>query len=204
MTEIIQAIDDWTNTNFPDLERKIWGFCELAHRHNKGDNSIGDQPVPMTINGTTDRKQVSLDDRYQFITWMRIPGRIQVNPNDEWSFGLKESRFNTVGIRWVIAHRVELGENLIYSLVDAFPEKLAVDGFQFAFVNPNIEIDYDHENIYLTELGKTVYEKHRFPWNLYVINLNVEFIVCEGYRSQISCCNDSLLTETGLCLVTDP
>ena len=203
MTEIIESIDDWTNTNFPDLERKLFGFCELAHRKNKGDNSISDQPIPMTINGTSDRKQVSLDDRYQLITWVRIPGRISVVENNEWSFGFKESRFQTVSLRWVIAHKVELGENLIYSLVDAFPEKLSVNGFTLVFTNPIIEIDYDHENIYRTELGETVYEKHRFNWNLYVINLNIEFIVCEGYKSQSSCCNESLLAETGECLVTD-
>ena len=204
MTELVAAIDDWTNNNFPDLARKLFGFVELTHRTTTGTKSVGDQPIPVTINGTSDRQQVSLDDRYQLITWVRLPGRIGVVDNPEWSFGLKESRFQTANFRWVIAHKVELGENLIYSMVDAFPEKLSVDGFTLVFVNPQIDIDFDHEAIYQTELGNTVYEKHRFPWNLYVINLNLEFIVCEGYRSQASCCEDSLLAEDGAdCLITE-
>lgn len=180
MTEIIQAIDDWTNSYLPDLNKKLWGYCELAHRTVSG----ADQPTILTINGTSDRQNVTLDDRYNFITWIRIPGRLSVAPNPEWDFGFKEARFQTIGLRWVIAHRVELGENLIYELVDAFPEQLSVNGFQFVFTNPSIDVDYDHEQIYNTELGKTVYEKHRFPWNLYVVNLNVEFKVCVGYTSQ--------------------
>lgn len=199
MTEIIQAIDDWTDNNFPDLQRKLWGFCELAHRTVDGK----DQPTVMTINGTSDRRHVTLDDRYQFITWFRLERGIGFSDNPDWSFGFKEARYQTARLRWVIAHKVELGENLIYSLVNGFPEQLSVNGFQFVFVNPDGEIDYDHETIYNTELGRTVYEKHRFPWNLYVINLNVNFIVCEGYTSQPGCCEDSLLAESEDCLITE-
>lgn len=199
MTEIIAALDNWTNTNFPDLDRKLWGFCELAHRT----ISNADQPTVMTINGTTGRQHVTLDDRYEFITWFRLENGIRFQNNDEWSFGFKESRFQTAKLRWVIAHRVELGENLIYSLVNGLPEQLSVLGYQFAFISPEGDIDYDHESIYRTELGNTVYEKHRFPWNIYVINLNVEFIVCEGYTSQTGCCEDSLLAESGDCLIIE-
>lgn len=199
MTEIIAAIDDWTNTNFLDLNRKLWGFCELAHRSIAG----ADQPTVMTINGTSNRQNVTLDDRYEFITWFRLEKGIRFEENPDWSFGFREARYQTAQLRWVIAHRVELGENLIYSLINGFPEQLSVNGFQFVFTNPNGDIDYDHEAIYRTELGNTVYEKHRFPWNLYVINLNVNFIVCEGYTSQPGCCEDSLLAESGDCLITE-
>ncbi len=199
MTEVIASIDEWTDNNFPDLRRKLWGFCEQSHRTVDG----VDQPIIMTINGTSDRKNVTLDDRYQFITWFRMDQGIGVANNDEWSFGFKEARFNTARLRWVIAHRVELGENLIYSLVNGLPEQWSVNGFQFVFTKPEINIDYDHETIYRTELGNTVYEKHRFPWNLYVINLDIEFILCEGYTSQSGCCEDSLLAESGDCLITE-
>lgn len=199
MTEIIESIDAWTENNFPDLNKKLWGFCELAHRTIDGK----DQPTVMTINGTTDRKHVTLDDRYNFITWFRLERGIRYDGNPDWSFGFKEARYQTANLRWVIAHRVELGENLIYSIVNGLPEQFSVNGFQFVFANPEGDIDYDHEIIYNTELGKTVYEKHRFPWNLYVINLNVNFIVCEGYTSQSGCCEDSLLAESGDCLITE-
>lgn len=184
MTEIIQALDDWTADRFPDLEKKLWGFCELAHRTISNDYKSGaDQPTVMTINGTSDRENVTLDDRYEFITWFRIDRDTQFANNEEWSFGFKEERFQTQQFRWVIAHKVELGENLIYDMVNALPEQFIIGGFQFVFTNPVGSIDHDHESIYRTELGNTVYEKHRFPWNLYVINLSVEFIVCEPVTS---------------------
>lgn len=178
MTEIIQAIDDFTESflqGYTGVNSKLFGFCELMYR--TVDNKS--QPIPATINGTSDRRQVSLDDRYSFMTWIRIPGEVDFSNNDQWDFGFKEARFQTVDFRWVIAHRVELGENLIYSLVNQLPEKLQVDGYKFVFVNPIGTVDHDHETIYRTELGDTVYEKHRFKWNLYVINVSCEFIICE-------------------------
>lgn len=178
MTEIIQALDDFTNSflqGYTGVNSKLFGFCELANRTVDNKN----QPIPMTINGTSDRRQVSLDDRYNFMTWIRIPGEFDFANNEQWDFGFKEARFQTVDFRWVIAHKVELGENLVYSLVNQLPEKLQVDGYQFVFVNPVGTVDHDHETIYRTELGDTVYEKHRFKWNLYVVNVSCEFIVCE-------------------------
>lgn len=200
MTAIIEAIDEYTTNLLPTLNKKLFGFCELAHRTVDG----ADQPIPVTINGTSDREQVSLDDRYEFMTWIRIPGKTQVADNDQWNFGFKEARFQTVNFRWVIAHKVELGEDLIYQIIDTLPEKLEVVGYQFVFVNPGATIDHDHETIYFTELGKTVYEKHRFTWNMYVIDLAIEFIVNVNCVSSGSCCENSLLTEENEdCLITE-
>lgn len=182
MTEIIQSIDDFTAnflSGYTGLNSKLWGFCELAHRTSPPNGK--DQPTVMSINGTSDRKYVTLDDRYDFISWIRIPGVLNFSDNDQWNFGFKEARFQTINFRWVIAHKVQLGENLIYSLVNQLPESLSVSGYQVLFVNPVGSVDHDHETIYRTELGDTVYEKHRFPWNLYVINLSIEFLLCEGF-----------------------
>lgn len=182
MTEIIQSIDDFTSeflSGYTGLNNKLWGFCELAHRTTTPNGK--DQPTVMSINGTSDRKYVTLDDRFDFISWVRIPGTLNFSDNEQWNFGFKEARFQTVDFRWVIAHKVQLGENLIYSLVNQLPEKFTVNGYKFVFVNPSGNVDHDHETIYRTELGDTVYEKHRFPWNLYVINLSIEFILCEGF-----------------------
>jgi len=179
MTEIITDLDTWTESFLPNLNKKLWGFCELAHRT----VANADQPTVMTINGTTDRQNVTLDDRYEFITWFRIDRPTDFVDNDEWSFGFKEARFQSQTFRWVIAHRVELGENIIYNIVNSLPESFVIPGYKFVFTSPSGNIDHDHESIYRTELGNTVYEKHRFSWNLYVINLSVEFIVCEPLTS---------------------
>jgi len=92
MTEIIESIDAWTANNFPDLNKKLWGFCEQSRRTVDGK----DQPTIMTINGTSNRQNVTLDDRYNFITWFRLERGIDVEDNPDWSrrVGFSLSRHN--------------------------------------------------------------------------------------------------------------
>lgn len=202
MSEIIQAIadfiEDWVQDQASPIEVKNWGFAELARRTSRGkkigqDQGKGEQPIPMTINGTGEREQISLDDTFSWIHWIRVPGRAQVvsNPADSW--GLKEGRQQNLGLRIVIAHKVELGENLVNNLVNEIPESLILAGFEYVWINPGSLIDYDHETIYNTELGNTVYEKHRFDWNLYVIELGVQFLPCVDYSPQTV--PDDILTD---------
>jgi hypothetical protein len=198
MEEIIQEIadyiEDWTVdylASSPGANVKNWGFAELVNREAKG-KKISSQPIPMTINGTGDRDQISLDDRYDFIEWIRWISPLQSVANDEDSWGLREGKRVRLPLRIVIAHKVTLGENLIFDLVAGLPENLVISGFDIVFLNSDYSIDPDHEAIYKEELGETVYELHRFDWNVYVINLNVEFVkgnecIPDFYR----------LTETG-------
>ena len=46
----------------------------------------------MTINGTADREQIALDDRYDFIEWIRWVNPLQAIPNPDDSWGLKEGK----------------------------------------------------------------------------------------------------------------
>jgi len=176
MTEIIEAIDAYTAMKYPQLNMKLWGFCELAH---KTSNNQSDQPIPMTAYGYQERKQVALDDRYDVITWQRWVEPLAYNPNEDWSFGRIEAREGILRLRIVVAHKVELGENFIFGFVSGFPSKLDLVGFKYVFVDGSPSINPDHETIYRTELGKTVYEKHRIPWNLYTVDATFNFIQCE-------------------------
>lgn len=205
MTEIIQAIadfiEDWVQDQASPLDVKNWGFAELARRTSRGkkigqDQGKGEQPIPMTINGTGEREQISLDDTFDWIHWIRVPGRVQVTPNDADTWGVREGKQHNLGLRIVIAHKVELGENLVNNLVNELPESLILAGFEYVWINPASLIDYDHETIYNTELGNTVYEKHRFDWNLYVIELNVQFLPCVDYTPQ-TVPDDALTDEDG-------
>jgi hypothetical protein len=192
INKVSQFIEAWANDyenspdTSPDLIVKNWGFVELSKRGSRGKNkdsrlAVTEQPIPMTINGTGERLQVSLDDTKNFIFWIRIVNRPQFNPNVEDEWGLKRSRRQILPLRIVIAHKVELGENLVYELVGDLPSNIVVPGFEYSFLEGG-EVDVDHETIHDTELGKTNYEKHRFDWNIYVINLNVEFIPCVDYQ----------------------
>lgn len=185
MTDIIEAIDAYTADYFSDYNLKNWGFCELMKK-SAGEGKV-DQPIPVTISA---RNQVSLLDTYQIITWIRMTNNVQYEGSPEWSFGKNEARFATVPLRIVFANKTSLtnSENLVFEYLQNFPSKLEIADYQFIFIGSDASVDPDHEAIYQTELGNTVYERHRFPWNIYAINLNVQFIICEG---------DYRLTEDG-------
>lgn len=202
MIPIIQSFDAWTESQYPALNKKLWGYTELVHRMESG----SDQPIPVTINNTSDREQVALDDTYQLITWFRLPGQVllqnELDGND-WSFGLQDSPVQRAGLRWVIAHRVEIGDDWIFTFLNNIPGGFKIADYQMVYnKRKQMVLDADHETIYLTELGRTCYEKHRFTWNLYVINLNVEYVPCIGANAGV-CCTESLLTESGDCLIQE-
>lgn len=203
MTEIINKVADyietWANDYASTLIIKNWGFCELSRRGARGKRearlAITEQPIPMTINGTGERQQVSLDDQYNFIYWIRVPGRVTFSFNEDDQWGLKDGKRQNLPLRIVICHKVELGENLVSTLVEDLPSNFYITGFDFVFLSTQGDIDFDHEGIHETELGKTNYEKHRFDWNIYVINLNVEFIPCTDFVPR-----EFITDEFGNCL----
>jgi len=180
MIDIVDQIDQWTSSRYPSVNKRLWGYCELMTKTTGTPSS--DQPMPVKIiNGQADRgtNQVSLDDRYELITWVRLtngPFRV-ANEDDEW--GIKEGNRKSATLRFVIAHKVELGENLIIELLRDFPDRFTIDGYDFVYIDADIDTDSDHESVYETELGKTAYEKHRFNWNIYALEIEVEFVLCE-------------------------
>lgn len=203
MIEIIQAFDEFTDT-YTDIEKKLYGYCELMHKTEKG----SDQPMPVrVVDGNSNRGEyAALDDRYQLITWFRLPGIIELGDEidgENWAFGLSDGDVQSVNLRWVIAHRVELGERWIFDFLKAIPKKFKLDGYQIIRVNKSgISVDADHETIYNTELGRTVYEKHRFTWNIYVLSpIRVEYILCPTAVGET--CGDALITEDGDCLTQE-
>lgn len=170
MKEITEAIDAWTTAEFTST-MKLWGYCELMTRQ--------DQVMPVTING---REQVTLDDNYDLITWIRRDGSKtlgnEIEGND-WGFGVKQGIVQTQSVRIVVAHKIAIGEDFMEDFVKEFPTTLDVDGYSIVSVNKNgITIDPDHEAVYRTELGATNYEKHRFLWNVYALIVQLEYIPC--------------------------
>jgi hypothetical protein len=182
MTEIIQAIDAWTLNRYGIYTEKLWGFCELV-RTTAGDNKQ-EQVFPMTIpsNPTTRREKAVIDDRYNFITWIRWASPVSYSENADFSFGKNEARFGSLPLRIVLAHKITLGEDLVFDFINAFPSKFSVAGQQLVFTEATPSIDPDHESIFQQELGPAnyqSYEKHRLTWNLYVINVTMQFLECE-------------------------
>lgn len=171
MKEITEAIDSWTEDNF-NHTLKLFGYCELMTKK--------DQVMPVTI---PERKQVSLDDRYEVITWMRLtagPTPTNEIEGNDWGFGLKDTPALMATLRLVVAHKVSIGEDFIIDFIKSFPRGFTIPGYSIISINKRgITTDPDHEAIYLTELGATVYERHRFDWNLYALSIPVEFIPCE-------------------------
>jgi hypothetical protein len=176
MTDIIEAIDAWTEEEYSELNQKLFGFCELMRKSAAGN----EQPMPVTIEG---RKQVALDDRRELVTWIRMSDTVQTSnsvEDQDWAFGLDDAPVQYTTLRWVVAHKTTLGEKFIHNLLKAVPSMFEVEGYQIISVNKSSSsIDTEHESIYNAEFGNNNYEKHRFTWNLYVINLNIEYIICE-------------------------
>lgn len=209
MTEIIEKMDEWTVEHFATtspFQMKLWGHCELARRSSKGNDSIAEAPIVMTINGTSDRQLVTLDDRYDFISWWRTPTPVNLQntiDNNDWGFGFDSGRVQKITFRWVTAWKVGHGEMIALNLASELPARIVIDGYQFVSIDKiNTTIDHDDEVIYATELGNTVYEKRRSTWNLAVINLVAEYILdpnCEGSQ----CCEDSYMTEGEDCLIQE-
>lgn len=180
--DIALLIQEWAEDQVSTLIVKNFGFVELVNRESRGKKSVSAQPIPITIPGDgSEGEQVSLDDQFNFIFWIRTNGRtaITVDENDKW--GLDPGRRLNTPLRIVIAHRNNLGENLVYDLFQDLPESIIVEGFEFVFLDASGDIDDDHETIYNTELGKTNYEKHRFTWNIYALNVNIQYVICVDY-----------------------
>lgn len=209
MTEIIAKMDEWTAEHFQGtspFEMKLWGHCELARRTSEGTNTVGDAPIVITINGTSDRDLVTMDDRYDFISWWRTPNPVNLQntiDNNDWAFGFDSGRVQKITFRWVLAWKVGHGEMIALNLASELPARLVIDGYQFVSIDKvNVTVDQDDQAIYLTELGNTVYKKWRSTWNLAVINLVAEYILdpnCEGSQ----CCIDSYMTEGDDCLIQE-
>lgn len=200
MTEIVSSIDAWMETNYGSYSHTFWGFCELAKRTHENK----EQPIPVTINGTHKRSQVSLDDKKQMVTWFRLVNTVEFGneiEGNDWSFGLEDSNVQTATLRMVIATKVEIGENLIFSIAKKMPGIFSAAGYTIISIDRSgLTIDTNHEEIYLTELGQGKYEQHRFPWNLNVLNIPVSFILCEATQE---CCNQSILEEDEDCLILE-
>jgi len=174
MTEIIAAIDAWTATRYSASNKKLYGFCELMKK-TAGEGKT-EQVFPVTI---PNRDKVSIDDRYNLITWIRWVQPVTYDASEDWSFGRSEARLGILPLRIIFANKTILGEDLVFDFINAFPSKFTVPGFQLVFVDGKPTIDPDHETIYTTELSNTVYEKHRFTWNIYAVNLTIQFLECE-------------------------
>lgn len=180
MTAIIEAITDYANDSYQYLRTKNFGFCELMYKSAKDSKGVlqgatGSQPIPVTI---PERKQVALNDKYDFMTWVRWVEPARFDFNENWSFGRTESEEGSLTLRIVVAHKVTLGENLIFTFARGLPRQLELSGYKYVFMNGRPQINPDHEGIYRTELGETVYEKHRFTWNVYAIDVTFNFIEC--------------------------
>jgi hypothetical protein len=175
MTEIIQAIDNYSADYLSDYTLKNYGFCELMKKSSKGTEQL----MPVTI---STREQVSIDDRYEAITWVRWISPTSYENNEDFSFGKSEARVGSIPIRLVLAHKSELGEGIALGYVNSLPSKFTVSGYKFVFTSASLSVDPDHEAIVQAELGPELYaayEKHRFTWNLYIVNINIQFLQCE-------------------------
>lgn len=170
MKYITALLDKHARLYLDQYRHVFHGLSELVTRDNK--------VMPATI---PERKTVALDDRYDLITWMRQEGDVTVDTGVIRGFGRNPKMLQGAPIRWVFAHKSELGENLVHEFFASIPRKLNDPDKNFSVIlidETNRTIDSHHEQIYTTELGETAYHRHRLKWNVYAINIRVSFIPC--------------------------
>lgn len=173
MKEITEALDAWMTAQY-GYTMKLWGYSELVVKSN--------QVMPRTITGSAaEGVQVAIDDRYQINTWMRVTALSLGNEieGNDWGFGLKEGYVQSATLRFILAHKITIGEDFLITFIKDLPRTLDVDDYAIVSINKKgITVDPDHEAVYRTELGETAYEQHRFNWNVYAITIPIEFIPC--------------------------
>lgn len=167
MKDICEAIDSYVIDKLPCPGIKFFGLAELAKK--------ADQPHPVTIN---DRKQISINDRYDGIFYHRLLSSGLTQPDNlQWgnvALSLYKSR-----IRSVLAFRVnKLAEEFIYDFTNAMPDILELTGYKSIDVTNDVTIIADQEAVYKTEFGGGDYEKHILTWNIYALEYGIEFIKC--------------------------
>lgn len=196
--KIALFIQGWAEDQSSTLIVKNFGFVELVNRESRGRSSVSTQPIPITIPGDgSEAEQVSLNDQFNFIFWIRTNGRTNITVDEEDKWGLDPGRRINTPLRIVIAHRNNFGEDLVYNLFQDLPESIIVEGYEFVFLDADGAVDDDHETIHNIELGKTNYEKHRFTWNIYALNVNVQYVICTGFEPESVNVDDVITDDSG-------
>lgn len=194
---IAEFIEQWAQDHASTMLVKNYGFAELVNRTSRGKTTVSTQPIPITIPGDgSEAQQIALDDKFNFIFWIRTNGRISFTVNEDDTWGINETRRQNIDLRIVIAHRNNFGEDVVYNLAQDLPSNIIVEGYDLVFLDVAV-IDDNHENIHNIELGLTNYEKHRFTWNIYTLNVNVEFIACTNFERRSIDIDDVLTDDEG-------
>lgn len=167
MKDICDAIDETIIDEVDCQGIKFFGLAELAIKAN--------QPHPVTIN---DRKQVSINDRYNGIFYHRfISDSSTLQDNMQW--GNKSWKLHKARLRSVLATKVEeFSEEFVFDFANAIPSIMELDGYKSIDIATDMNMIVDQESIYKTEFGTGDYEKYALSWNIYAMEYNVEFLKC--------------------------
>lgn len=170
MKTITDKLDKYLMNRFKNDGILWYGLSELVTKEGT--------TQPLTITGTTERKPVALNDRFDGVIWHRIISTGQ-SISEDFSFGTRQAKQYNTTLRTVVGLKVTKGEDLVYKIAEYFPEFLKVDGYDYVNFIPN-GINEDHEAVMNTEFVQTQYNKHRVAWNVYAIETNVEYLLCRN------------------------
>lgn len=142
---------------------KYFGECEKFTKGNQG--------ILLNLKS----EQVTLDDRFNIISWFRV---LDDSPEigSDHGFGFNHGMQPSKRIKWLIAYKKNLGnsiKDIIY--------KLSED--QINYRNFSIDLDFkinpDHESVYNSEFKDDSYEKHRMTWRLFSVEFKIMLYECE-------------------------
>jgi hypothetical protein len=171
LVKIFDNIDQTLQAAFKNSGLKAYGLCELVEKDKKPN------PVSVEVKPNKTRELAQIHDRYDGIFSHRIVGG-SFTDDDDFTFGKRAARRFSGRARTVLAYKIKLGEDFIFSFVNTFPDRVSsLSEYKFVHLSQGTLIA-DHEAVYIQEYGNNSYEKHRTSWNIYAFEYDIEFILC--------------------------
>lgn len=172
MMDICNRIDEILLGLMPGDGIRFHGLCQPVIK--------GNQTHPVTV---LDKKQVSIDSRWDAICFHRLNGTASITPSDEQDFGRSLGRKRVQPMRTFIAHKVNKGEEWIDTFINNIPAHISLVDVNnsplYEFIDiGELSLLTDQVSIYNEEFGDNNYEKHIQNWNVYALEYSVEFIRC--------------------------
>src|SRR6478609_7526893 len=165
MKEIIEAIDIATATSLGE-PCKFYGLCEqtIDDQSDKYPRTLADKPEKVTPN-----------DKFELAIYHRLLNGT-VAPDEDLSFGREKTKKNVQMIRTIVIIHDKC-RLFIEDVYNALPEKLTITGFQTVYVNSEISLNNNQDQVWVDEWAEA-YKKYQVRYRIYALEYTVEYIKC--------------------------
>ncbi len=167
MKDIISQIDAAIFAGLGNVGH-FHGLCRLI----VGDDKAGTYPIKVDKNAY----KVAPDDKYELAIYHRLIDSGIVLDEDT-SFGRKNSKKNNQKIRTIVI--IDQKSNIeISDVYNAIPDKLFIDGYKSIYVDSEVSLDVNQEQVWVAEWAEAYKDKRQMRYFVYALEYTCEFIKC--------------------------